>query len=66
MEIYDEVIKKIKFNKDGLISAIAQDIESGEVVMAAYMNKESLLKTISEKKACYYSRSRGKQWLKGE
>ena len=66
MEIYDEVIKKIKFNKDGLVPAIAQDIESGEVVMAAYMNEESLLKTLAEKKACYYSRSRGRQWVKGE
>ena len=63
---YDEVIRKIKFNKDGLVPAIAQDIESGEVVMVAYMNEESLVKTLTEKKACYYSRSRGRQWVKGE
>lgn len=66
MKKYNEIIKKIKFNKDGLVPAIAQDIDSGEVVMVAYMNKESLLKTLAEKKACYYSRSRDKQWIKGE
>lgn len=66
MEQYSEIINKIKFNADGLVPAIAQDVESGEVVMVAYMNADSLLRTLTEKKACYYSRSRQKQWIKGE
>ena len=66
MEKYNEILDKIKFNKDGLVPAIAQDIESGEVVMMAYMNKDSLLETLNKKMACYYSRSRQKQWIKGE
>lgn len=66
MEDFIEIIKQLKFNKDGLIPAVAQDIDSGEVVMVAYMNEESLIKTLKEKKACYYSRSRRKLWTKGE
>ena len=55
------------FSKEnGLIPAIAQDSETGEVLMLAYMNEESWKKTLSTKKAYYYSRSRGKLWMKGE
>ncbi|MFC1562495.1 phosphoribosyl-AMP cyclohydrolase [candidate division KSB1 bacterium] len=66
MSDYSELIKSIKFNEDGLIPAVAQDVDTGEVVMVAYMNDESLKKTIKEKKACYFSRSRQKLWTKGE
>ena len=66
MEDFTEIIKQLKFNKDGLIPAVAQDIDSGEVVMVAYMNEESLIRTLKGKKACYYSRSRRKLWTKGE
>ena len=66
MADFTEIIKRLKFNKDGLIPAVAQDIDSGEVVMVAYMNEESIIKTLKEKKACYYSRSRRKLWTKGE
>ena len=55
-----------KFGSDGLITAIAQDAKTGEVLMAAYMNKEALDLTISSGNATYYSRSRGKLWKKGE
>jgi phosphoribosyl-AMP cyclohydrolase len=55
-----------KFDKDGLIPAIAQDYKTGEVLMLAYMNQESIEKTIKEKKAWYWSRSRNKFWMKGE
>ena len=51
---------------DGLIPAIAQDADSGDVLMLAYMNKESWDKTLESGKACYWSRSRNKLWLKGE
>jgi len=56
----------IKFDSNGLVPAIAQDYENGEVLMLAYMNTEALQKTISTGKAHYYSRSRSKLWLKGE
>ncbi|RNC29440.1 MAG: Phosphoribosyl-AMP cyclohydrolase [Candidatus Dichloromethanomonas elyunquensis] len=63
---WGELIKEIKWNEDGLIPAVAQDAESGEVLMLAYMNEEALKKTMLEGKAYYFSRSRNKLWLKGE
>jgi len=50
----------------GLLPAIAQDAQSGEVLMLAYMNAESYAETIATGRAVYYSRSRGKLWRKGE
>ena len=55
-----------KFNADGLITAIAQDAETGQVLMVAYMNREALDRTIETGRATYYSRSRRKLWKKGE
>ena len=57
---------KIRWNKDGLIPAIAQDVKTGEVLMLAYMNEESLRLTLETGKATYFSRSRQKLWVKGE
>ena len=51
---------------NGLIPVIAQDFESGEVLMLAFMNQEAWDKTLETGRACYYSRSRNKLWLKGE
>lgn len=59
-------INELKFDDNGLIPAIVQDFKSKEVLMIAYMNKESLEKTLKEGKACYWSRSRKKLWTKGE
>ena len=59
-------IKKLKFDEKGLIPAIIQDYKNNEVLMVAYMNKQALRKTISTRKAHFYSRSRKKLWLKGE
>ena len=59
-------INKIKFGPDGLTPAIAQDSVTGEVLMLAYMNAESLCLTVSTRKAHFYSRSREKLWCKGE
>ncbi len=58
--------EEIKFNKDGLIPCVTQDWKDGKVLMVAYMNRESLEKTIKDGVACYYSRSRNKLWFKGE
>lgn len=60
-----EMIDQLKF-ENGLISAIAQDWKTGEILMMAYINKEALLQTIKTKKAHYWSRSKGKLWKKGE
>ena len=60
-----DAIKNLKFDEKGLIPAIAQDIDTKEVLMIAYMNEESIRKTLSEKRACYYSRSRQQLWTKG-
>ena len=55
-----------KFDANGLITAIAQDAKTGQILMVAYMNKESLELTIRTSRATYYSRSRKKLWKKGE
>jgi phosphoribosyl-AMP cyclohydrolase len=56
----------LKFDADGMIPAIAQDAESGRVVMFAYMNREALELTAKTGVAVYWSRSRGRLWKKGE
>ena len=56
----------IKWNEQGLVPAIAQDWESGEVLMLAWMNEEALRLTIDEGRAIYWSRSRAALWRKGE
>jgi phosphoribosyl-AMP cyclohydrolase / phosphoribosyl-ATP pyrophosphohydrolase len=56
----------LKWNSDGLIPVIAQDATTEEVLMLAYMNRESLAKSIETGEAVYYSRSRGELWHKGE
>lgn len=55
-----------KYNKDGLIPAIIQDIDTNEVLMLGYMNKESINITLEEKKVTFFSRSRNQLWTKGE
>ncbi len=55
-----------KFGSDGLIPCITQDHETGEVLMFAFMNAESLQMTLASGKATYWSRSRSKLWMKGE
>ena len=57
---------RVKFNGDGLVPAIVQDVDSGQVLMMAWMNAEALEMTASTGKATFYSRSRGKVWVKGE
>ena len=59
-------IELLKFNNDGLIPVIAQCHKTNEVLMMAWMNKESILLTIKKNKVTYFSRSRKKLWKKGE
>jgi phosphoribosyl-AMP cyclohydrolase len=59
-------LKALKYDKKGLIPAIIQDYKNGEVLMIAYMNAESLRRTIKLGKTCFWSRSRKEYWLKGE
>ena len=56
----------IKFDAQGLVPAIVQDIDTGEVLMMAWMNEAALKQTLELKKATFYSRSRDKMWIKGE
>lgn len=58
--------EQLQFNADGLIPAIAQQRDSGEVLMMAWMNRESIEETLSTGRVCYWSRSRGRLWRKGE
>lgn len=59
-------IEGLTYNEDGLIPAIVQDRESGEVLMLAWMNRESLAQTCETKRTWFWSRSRKKYWMKGE
>src|SRR5512137_622183 len=58
-------IKRVKFDSQGLIPAIVQDYKSGEVLMLAYMNSQSLRRTLKLGKTCFWSRSRKEYWVKG-
>ena len=60
------LLEVIRFDSNGLVPAIAQDVETGEVLMVAFMNKQGLEKTLETGKATYWSRSRQKLWVKGE
>ena len=57
---------KFKFDSNGLITAIIQDHDSGEVLMMGYMDARALGRTLKEKRTVFYSRSRKKYWVKGE
>lgn len=63
-ELIDSI--NIKYDEKGLVPAIVQDYYTRQVLMLAYMNKESLLKTLETKKATFWSRSRQELWCKGE
>jgi len=59
-------LDEIHWTADGLVPAIAQDYKTGRILMMAWMNRESLQLTVDERRAIYWSRSRGKLWRKGE
>jgi phosphoribosyl-AMP cyclohydrolase len=61
-----EQLAEVRFNADGLVPVIAQDVLNGDVLMMAWMNRESLDMTLSEGRMVYWSRSRQKLWRKGD
>ncbi len=61
-----QILAALTWNADGLIPAIAQQHDSGEVLMLAWMNREALAETIATGRVCYWSRSRQRLWRKGE
>jgi len=56
----------VSFDDKGLVCAVAQQHDSGEVLMVAWMNRDALAETLASGQVCYWSRSRGKLWRKGE
>ncbi len=62
----NSALDQIKWSEDGLVAAIAQDWQSGEVLMMAWMNRESLSRSITSGEVVYWSRSRQRLWHKGE
>ena len=66
IQITKDNLDQLKFNSEGLIPAIAQDVKSNEVLMMAWMNIDSLRDTLKTGKASYWSRSRKTYWVKGE
>lgn len=62
----DAVLAAIRFDANGLVPAIAQQHDSGEVLMMAWMNSDSVRETLATGRVCYYSRSRKALWRKGE
>ncbi len=62
----NDLLNNIKWTDDGLVAAIAQDANSGKVLMMAWMNQRALALTVEEQRAVYWSRSRQALWRKGE
>lgn len=61
-----DFLNEVSFNEQGLVAAIAQDADSGQILMMAWMNRDALLETVRRGEAVYFSRSRGRLWHKGE
>ena len=61
-----EALKAVKFDQSGLVPAVVQDAESGQVLMLGYMNEESLQRTLDSGLVWFFSRSRQRLWQKGE
>ncbi len=62
----ERALSAIKFDAEGLVPAIAQQHDTGEILMVAWMNRDAVRATLEEGRVCYWSRSRGRLWRKGE
>ena len=60
------VLGTLRFDASGLVAAVAQQHDTGEVLMLAWMNADAVAETLTTGQVCYYSRSRGRLWRKGE
>jgi phosphoribosyl-AMP cyclohydrolase len=63
---WEDVVASLPFNEQGLLPAVAQQFDTREVLMMAWMNRESIEETLRTGRVCYWSRSRGEFWRKGE
>jgi phosphoribosyl-AMP cyclohydrolase len=62
----ERALAEIRFDADGLVPAIAQQHDTGEILMVAWMNRDAVRETLENGRVCYWSRSRGQLWRKGE
>jgi phosphoribosyl-AMP cyclohydrolase len=62
----DQLLTEMKFDSNGLVPAIAQQHDTGEVLMMAWMNVDAIRESLTSGRVCYWSRSRGELWKKGE
>jgi phosphoribosyl-AMP cyclohydrolase len=65
-EAIERAVAEIGFDSDGLVPAVAQQHDTGEILMLAWMNRDAVRASLSEGRACYWSRSRRRLWRKGE
>ena len=65
-ECFAQVLRSITFNNDGLVPTIAQQFDTGEVLMMAWMNRDAIKETLKTGHVCYWSRSQVRLWRKGE
>ena len=61
-----KILSELKYDRDGLVAAIIQDVTNNEVLMLGYMNPEAIKETLATGRVCFWSRSRQKLWRKGE
>jgi phosphoribosyl-AMP cyclohydrolase len=66
MDTIERALSEIKFGPDGLVPAIAQQHDTGEILMMAWMDREAVRASLTEGRVCYWSRSRARLWRKGE
>ena len=62
----EAILDAVAFDAQGLVAAVAQQFDTGEVLMLAWMNRDAVRETLATGRACYFSRSRGALWRKGE
>lgn len=62
----DALLEVVRFNPDGLVAVVAQQFDTGEVLMMAWMNDQAIRETLTSGRVCYWSRSRRSLWRKGE
>lgn len=62
----DDLLAALRFNAEGLVPAIAQEPDGGAVLMLAWMDRAAVIETVTTGRVCYFSRSRGRLWRKGE